>query len=132
MEWIDDQASVLGMRAKTHLDRGNLVVEVEIVNAGTLPLEDIRMKLNYDGGQFRLRGKSKQWLSHMLPGDVAEHIYILEPRGHVDASRLVVRSQASAGETELTEEVDLGMHSLKPRGIPYHRAKNRQLSWQSE
>lgn len=126
MHWIEEQASVLGMRAATKHDRGTIRVTVEIVNAGNLPLEDIRLKLHYDGGEFRLVGKAKQWMNHMLPGDVVEHVYTLTPRGIVQGSHLLLRASAAAGAIELEEELDLGWHSLMPsRHRPYDRRAAR-------
>ena len=128
--WIEERASVLGLRANTKHDRGKLRIEVELVNAGTIPLEDLRIKLQYNGAEFRLLGKAKQWMSHLLPGDVAEHVFILTPRNTVEGSRLLIRAHARAGSLALQERLDLGWHSVAASSRRHDRRSDQ--AWAME
>ncbi len=98
---------------------GRLLVEAEVSNSTSLPLEGIDMRLRYDAAEFSSIGEKKEMIHHLLPGQSATYTFTLEPRRTVEEVPLILRVKARLLENMLSREVDLGPISMGvARGRP--------------
>lgn len=112
------------LRASVVHDRGRLRLDVELRNDGEQPLERIRLDARYNKADLRSIDSDSEKVSHLLPGDVHEATFWLEPRASTPETLLGLRLRAVRSGDDVRTDLDLGSHSINKRGRPYQGAGN--------
>jgi len=112
------------LRASVIHDRGRLRLDVELRNDGEQPLERIRLDARYNKADLRSIDSDSEKVSHLLPGDVHETTFWLEPRASISETLLGLRLRAISNGDDIRTDLDLGSHAINKRGRPYQGAGN--------
>ncbi|MBT7980759.1 MAG: hypothetical protein CXT71_07535 [Methanobacteriota archaeon] len=111
----------IGIAADIKKEKGILVVDAELTNNGTLPLEDIKMCVSFDSSEFAARGGKCTDMGYLFPGNMQSHTFTLEPRHLVEDSQLKVRVRGRILDSRIFQEIDLGYVNMKVAKKSYQR-----------
>jgi len=98
-------------KVKQNGDRLKLIADFE--NTGTIPIEDLNIRLRFNASVLRRMDLDRMKLGHLLPGDTVRFTTRLEARREFDETELILRVRSDVGDDPRNLDISLGSYSLK-------------------